>query len=346
MQILNEERYVFVFVLFGTPGFIPSGNLLDPPAGKSLVSVELLAALDALLWLRTGERAAAYLQCTQSTVSRHSRRCLEVFGLQLEKRSGEWCLLGDQTLLDLQRGVHQLLRWRQGSRLRLDAQHWCAHLLKEGVPDSWWVGNCNFFEYGRPQELLERGVIDAWLCSAPDLPEHPEFMAVPFTKMPMQLVVKPGHPLLARGDQLSFDDLANYPVLPLPDGAFPRAQRILEDLNLWSCPKRDRRFRQADWLGQVLVEEMMIAFDTPLRLASGLHDGWKPLPLSLPLLVGEAVVVKRQLGVSPHFQKLLAALVRQARQLAEGLTAVEVLAPAALQVSQPGLKVSATPLLQ
>ena len=311
-----------------------------------MVSVELLAALDALLWLRTGERAADYLQCTQSTVSRHSRRCLEVFGLQLEKRSGEWCLLGDQTLLDLQRGVHQLLRWRQGNRLRLDAQHWCAHLLENGVSAPWWGGNCNFFEHARPQALLEQGVIDAWLCSTPDLPEHPEFLAVPFTKMPMQLVVKPGHPLLARGDQLSFDDLADYPVLPLPDGAVPRAQLILEDLQLWSCPERDRRFRQADWLGQVPVEEMMIAFDTPLRLASGLGDGWQPLPLSLPLLVGEAVVVKRQHATSPYFERLLAGLVQKSRQLAEGLTAVEVLVPAAPQRSQPGLKVSATPLLQ
>ena len=109
-----------------------------------MVSVELLAALDALLWLRTGERAAAYLQCTQSTVSRHSRRCLEVFGLQLEKRSGEWYLLGDQTLLDLQRGMHQLLRWRRGNRLRLDAQHWCAHLLDQGAPEPWWGGQLQF----------------------------------------------------------------------------------------------------------------------------------------------------------------------------------------------------------
>ena len=168
-------------------------------------------------------------------------------------------------------------------------------------------GNCNFFEQGRPQELLHQGVIDAWLCSAPDLPEHPELSAVQFTRMPMQLVVRPGHPLLARGDQLSFDDLADYPVLPLPDGAFPRAQRILENLQLWSCPERDRRFRQADWLGQVPVEEMMIAFETPLLLASGLSDGWQPLPLSLPLMVGEALVVKRQHVSSPQVERLLAA---------------------------------------
>jgi hypothetical protein len=84
--------------------------------------VEVLAALDALLWLRTRDRAAAHLQCTQPMVSRHSRRCLQVFGLEMEKRAGEWCLRGDQTLIDLERSVHQLLRWRQGRRLRLDGQ--------------------------------------------------------------------------------------------------------------------------------------------------------------------------------------------------------------------------------
>lgn len=302
-----------------------------------MVSVELLAALDALLWLRTGERAAAYLQCTQSTVSRHSRRCLEVFGLQLEKRSGEWCLIGDPTLLDLQRGVHQLWRWHRGTRLRVDAQHWCAHLLEPGVPQPWWGGNCNFFEQDRPLDLLQRGVIDAWMCSAPDLPHHPDLIAVQFTQMPMQLVVKPGHPLLSRGDRLSFEDLADYPVLPLPDGAFPRAQRILKDLHLWSCPERDRRFRQADWLGQVPVEEMMISFDTPLRLAAGLSDGWQPLPLALPLLVGDALVVRRQHASSHHLERLLGTLVERAHSLAKGVSAVQVLIPAGRQTSRLSL---------
>jgi DNA-binding transcriptional LysR family regulator len=281
-----------------------------------VVSVELLAALDALLWLRTGERAATYLQCTQSTVSRHSRRCLEVFGLQLEKRSGEWCLLGDQTLLDLQRGVHQLLRWRRGNGLRLDGQHWCSHLLDSGVPAPWVSGNGNFFEYERPLELLKRGVIDAWLCGAPDLPRHPDLHAIQFTEMPMLLIVKPRHPLLDRGSSISFADLADYPVLPLPDGAFPMAQRVLQGLNLWACPERDQRLRRAEWFGQVPVEELMIVFDNPLRQAAGLSEGWLPLPLPLPLVVGEALVLKREFATSPHLQTLMSSLCSRARQLA------------------------------
>lgn len=312
-----------------------------------MVSVELLAALDTLLWLRTGERAASHLQCTQSTVSRHSRRCLEVFGLQMDKRAGEWCLLGDQTLLDLQRKVHQLLRWQRGTGLRLDAQHWCTHLLGPQLPEPWRRGNCNFFEYDQPLDLLQRGVIDAWVCGAPDFPRHPDLHAVQLTAMPLQLVVKAGHPLLDLGDQVSFADLADYPVLPLPDGAFTQAQQVLEELHLWSCPERDRRFRQADWVGKVPVEELMIIFDNPLRMAAGASDGWLPLPLALPLMVGDAVVVKREFAGSRWFHALLDGLVERALRLAEGLPGVEVLAQAGQGgVAQPGLNVRATPLLQ
>ena len=290
-----------------------------------MVSEEVMAALDALLWLRTGERAAGYLQCTQSTVSRNSRRCLEVFGLGIQKQAGEWCLIGDQTLIGLERGVHQLLRWRQGRGLRLDGQHWSRHWLAADLPECWAAGNYNYFEYQRPQELLRRSVIDAWICSAPDLPGDPGLHTIQLTAMPLQLLVKSGHPLLERGDQLSWDDLANYPVLPLPDGAFPKAQAILEARGLWSCPERDRRYQQASWFGLVPVEDRMISFGTPLQRAAGLLDGLLPLPLAMPIRVGDAVVVKQEFATSPHLSSLLAALVGQALQLAGGLAEVEVL---------------------
>lgn len=306
-----------------------------------MVSVEVLAALDALLWLRTGDRASTYLQCTQSTVSRHSRRCLQTFDLALEKRAGEWCLQGDQSLIDLERGVHQLLRWQQGRGLRLDSQHWCRHLLATELPAAWTCGNTNYFEVQRLQELLLHGVIDGWICSAPDLPDHPDLHVIQLTDMRLGLMVKPGHPLLERGDQLGFADLADYPVLPLPDGAFPKAQRILQDLNLWPCPERNRRFQKAPWFGKAPLEELMISFGTPLQRVTGFLEGCVPLPLPLPMSVGEALVVKRDFAASPHLHSLLAALLNRAVQLASGLEDVKVLLS-----DQPGLKLSATPLLQ
>jgi len=293
-----------------------------------------MAALDALLWLRTGERAAAYLQCTQSTVSRHSRRCLEVFGLAIKKQAGEWCLIGDQTLIDLERGVHQLLRWRKGRGLRLDGQHWSSHWLAVNLPECWAAGNHNYSEYQRPLELLRQSVIDAWICSAPDLPGDPSLHAIQLTAMPLQLLVKAGHPLLERSDQLTWDDLADYPVLPLPDGAFPKAQASLEAQGLWSCPERDRRYQQAAWFGLVPVEDRMISFGTPLQRAAGLMDGLLPLPLALPIRVGDAVVVKQEFATSPRFSSLLAALVRQAQHLASGLEEVEVLLSSAPELAE------------
>jgi hypothetical protein len=292
-----------------------------------VVTVELLAALDALIWLRTGDRAAGLLSCTQSTVSRASRRCLEVFRLEMEKLDGEWELRGDQTLLNLQRRVHQTLRWREGSGLRVEAQHWCSHWLRAASSTPWCGGNGNYFEYQRPLTLLDHGVIDAWICSGPDYPRHSDLQAIWFVTMPIHLVVKPGHPLLERGSDLCFEDLADYPVLPLPDGAFPRFQQVLQDLGLWACAERDARLRQAPWFGQVPLEDLIISFETPLRRAAGVTEVGCPLPLRLPVQVGEVVMVKPEFRQSPHLLTLLQALCERAERLAVGQPEVQVHSP-------------------
>ena len=158
---------------------------------------------------------------------------------------------------------------------------------------------------------------------------------------PQEVVVASAIGDLERGDQLGFADLADYPVLPLPDGAFPKAQRILQDFNLWPCPERNRRFQKAPWFGKAPLEELMISFGTSLQRVTGFLEGCVPLPLPLPMSVGEALVVKRDFAASPHLHSLLAALLNRAVQLASGLEDVKVLLS-----DQPGLKLSATPLLQ
>jgi hypothetical protein len=85
----------------------------------------------------------------------------------------------------------------------------------------------------------------------------------------------------------------------------------------------------------------MISFGTPLQRVTGFLDGCVPLPLSLPISVGEALVVKREFAASPQLQSLLVALFARASQLASGLEDVAVLLR-----DQPALNVSATPLLQ
>jgi len=78
----------------------------------------------------------------------------------------------------------------------------------------------------------------------------------------------------------------------------------------------------------------MIYFGTPFQRAAGLLDGLLPLPLDLPITVGDAVVVKREFATSPHLLSLLAALVSEARDLATGLEAVQVVVPATPEVGE------------
>ena len=72
-----------------------------------MVDLDTLAALDALMWLRTGEEVCRRFGISPPKVSRLSRKCLDVFGVELERVKGEWHVLGDPTMLLLERRVHQ-----------------------------------------------------------------------------------------------------------------------------------------------------------------------------------------------------------------------------------------------
>ena len=135
-----------------------------------MVELDWLAALDGLIWLRTGHQVEARLGIGQSSVSRLSRRCAEAFGLSLVRCGSEWNFKGDTTLLNLERRVHQAVRWTRGRPLRLEAQHWSGPLLCEPAPAGWIAGCFHFHEYERPLQLLREGVIDAWVASYPDVP--------------------------------------------------------------------------------------------------------------------------------------------------------------------------------
>ena len=62
-------------------------------------------------------------------VSRNCSKALRVFELKMQKLNGEWEILGDQSVLRLERQVHQMAR-RLGRRpLRLEATYWTAPTL-------------------------------------------------------------------------------------------------------------------------------------------------------------------------------------------------------------------------
>jgi hypothetical protein len=234
--------------------------------------------------------------------------------------------MGDLTLLNLQRQIHQLVRWRDHKQLRLDAQHWSGPLLCPSPPRGWVIGNFDFMECHRPLQLLRDRVIDAWIASYPDVPgpEDPDVFSIPLSRMPALLVVKEGHPLLDLGDRVSFDDIACYPFLPLPEGAFPVFQNVLEECGLWATSGQNYAQLPPSWRGRSDIEDLMVGCATPLTLAL-YGDSFRALPLRLPIFVGDALVVAREFVHSPQMRQLVSFLRIRIATLAADMNDVLVL---------------------
>lgn len=71
-----------------------------------MVELDQLVALDGLQWLGSGEEVARRYSISQATVSRACHKVLRLFDLRFERQNGELELIGDQTLLRLERDVH------------------------------------------------------------------------------------------------------------------------------------------------------------------------------------------------------------------------------------------------
>ena len=128
-----------------------------------MIDQDSLAALDGLLWLRSGEAVAERFGLSQSSVSRQARGCLRLFEIDLKKLEGEWDLIGDAPLLAAERQVHQLARWRGHRALRLEGTYLSGPLLCEPIPQGWMLGLCNIVGITRNFALLRERIVDAWL---------------------------------------------------------------------------------------------------------------------------------------------------------------------------------------
>lgn len=282
-----------------------------------IVSVQTLSCFDCLVWLRTGENAARMLGVDQATIARTARKVACTFDLTLKKQSGEWQIVGDRSLLDLERLSHQMYRWQMGLPLRVEAQYSSGPLFLEPRPDGCLAGNFDFVEIATPLDHLRSGVIDAWIGCHPDVPEDDDaqLACFPLTRLPTHLVVADGHPLLQLGEAVTLEDVRRYPSLALPDGAFPRIQAILEELGLWSSPCDMRRYDQMRWEGKA-ADEVTVAYATSFSLRQ-FPVPQMILPVPIPLEVGDTLVVPRSFAEHPRCQALLAALRQRARALAE-----------------------------
>ena len=288
---------------------------MESLARPSVVDLETLAALDGLLWLRTGEAAAQKLSLNQSTVSRRAKQCQELFGLACTKVENEWDLLDEATLLNAERRVHQQARWRGWAPLRLEGTYWSGPLLCDPIPEGWMLGLCNIVGVPRNFSLLRLGIVDAWIGAAPDLPEadDPDLTSLPLSQVPVHCVVAPNHPLLLR-DELSFDDLAPFPSLALPAGAYPKVEQALKQVGLWSSPVRMKRYQRSLWEGKSEAD-LTIGYATAMSLET-CGDSLRRLPIDLPIRSGDALIMKREFADSPQITTLRKTLLRRLEPLA------------------------------
>ena len=299
-------------------------DTIDQRMAAGLVELDCLAAFDCLQWLRTGERAALAVGCSQSTVSRSSKKCEEAFQIQLRKREAEWQVIGDSTLLNAERRVHQRYRWSTHLPLRLESQHWLQPSYADLALPGWHKGNFNFLEYTRPLQLLRDGVIDAWLCSAPDHPQADDLTSIQLCRMPTFLMVRTNHPLLKRPSPLSPDDVKPYPVALFPSGAFPVFEKQLAALGFHSDFSGLAATAAQDDHDPQCIEDLAISIGSPLALP--LYDNaWVQLPLTLPITMGDSLVVRREFATHRRTNELVQRLCRRLRAMVGDRNDVELI---------------------
>lgn len=273
-----------------------------------MVDVDTLASLDAVLWLRSGAIASKRLGQHQSTISRNINRCEAIFGIHASKTNGEWHLKGNANLLNLERVVHQHHRWAGGRPLRIEAMYWSAKTYLEPAHDGWLPGNHDLLNVQQPLKLLRDSVLDAWIGPYPDVPDgdDPDFASFPLLRHPIRLVVGETHPLLAAGDGLTLEMVAQYPSLALPDGAFPKFEACLKGMGLWNSPSRISRYNRDKW-EERWQSELLVGYASVFSIEFYPQPHYS-LPVQLPFMVGDNLVVKREFANHPRLLKLLADL--------------------------------------
>ena len=267
-----------------------------------------LESLDHVIWLRSGTAAAASLNRSQSTVSRHVREALDIFDLTLQRRLGEQHLQGDLSLLQLERRVQQLYRLRHGRRLRLEAGYWWRQALAQAPPQGWRFGTLDHVGPWRPLQLLRERVIDGWIYADPDLPDgDPDLLVLRFTDAAPLLTAVARHPLHGQGT-LRLDDCRAFPSLALPVGVVPGEERAWRGLGFWTATCPMATYHAECWEGRC-GDGLTLGYGWSLGLP--LEPALLPLPLEVPLRFSDALVLRRDVADEPPF----AALLRQLRGL-------------------------------
>ena len=267
-----------------------------------MVTLEQLDALDLVYWMRSGVSAARACYCDESSLSRRLGNVLKIFDLTLDRKTFEIC--GDQTLLNLQRAVHQHARLKGARPVRIDATHLIRHHLVTCLPSDFLLGPCDHTGLERICRLLQSRVLDAWITSdIYDLPDHDDLEVMPLWRWPHLLVVHRCHPLVGQR-QLTAAELRKFPSLILPAHLYPALSEALHakgfghktqmkryDKGSWSTPSDD---------AMTIVYGSCLSLDAEPELVA--------LPWDLGLIGGEALVYRHDCKIYPWFASLLSAL--------------------------------------
>jgi hypothetical protein len=262
-----------------------------------VVTKEDLEGLDLLLWQGNGPKAAAQIQCNQSTITRRVQRCLGTFGLRIKRREGEWAILGSSLFLQMEREIHQLARLLGQQQLRLEGFPAYSALLLKPPPPGWMLGPQDAMSTKRPLFLLRERIIDAWLTDAAE--DLPESMDVPLAVWPLasQLITLSAdarHPL-AGEKNLSVSDLLRFPLPIMSAEGFPRSHGICASLGLGSLELAMRRYDAKSWEGKT-ADAVTLTYSTPLHARAFPHL----VPLdAAPLFCNRLALVCRA-DVSEH----------------------------------------------
>lgn len=200
-----------------------------------MVSLEHLAALDLLLWLRSTERAAVVAGTNQSTISRRSRSAMDSFGVTIQRHADAWIDSGDP-LLQLERQIHQRVRLMGRQPLRLEAPYWSRRRVLSNLPKG-WCGNPagSAWVCDNPLDLLRARVIDACVLTPTQIPPR-------------------GDDLVVMDLHRSAIELTLFPRRRLSDlsGGWRRLQELgALQLRLLPFLPRSCRRRTEDWFAQL-----------------------------------------------------------------------------------------------
>ncbi len=285
-----------------------------------MVSPGELAALDLLLWQRTGQRAAAALGCNQSTVSRRLARTIETFGLRLSRSQGDWQVQGDGCLLlAMERELHQLHRLLLQAALRLEISPLMARLLCGARPPGWLLGPMDHIGLLRPLQLLSERVIDAWIYDSSLDIQHGgdlgDLLLLPLFRYPLTLLVDRRHPL-AGASAVTPADLARFPTIALPRDLFPHTAPAIAAILAPELTVQARRYDPADWEGRT-ADAATLAYGTPFNRQA--HPQLQVVAADPLLHNGAVLVCRRDVAVHGPLHQLQAALEARLSKLAPEL---------------------------